>query len=192
MEVIIMRSRALAGVDGWLNQAEKVLEEQHERSVSPSSAAVWDAGEVERTITMADFAEGLEAVLRVISERPGRWIVIAESGPFRYWQALAYEDGALVAEVISNHWIDEHFRWTPEQENRLQNLGWICPDPPHRPNWSRVESTTSPDVAGVAQMAIDTLRQVFGLTEEDKLEVKQFSSPNRGSTPATPTYAAEQ
>jgi len=192
MEVIIMRSRALAGVDGWLKQSEEALEEQHERSVSPSSAAVWDAGEVERTITMADFAEGLEAVLRAISERPGRWIVIAESGPFRYWQALAYEDGALVAEVISNHWIDEDFRWAPQQENRLQDLGWICPDPPRRPNWSRVEPTTSPDVAGVARQAIDTLRQVFGLTEEDKLDVRQFSSPNRGSTPATPIYVAER
>ena len=185
-----MRSKALAGVDGWLKQAEEVLEEQHERSVSPSSAAGWDAGEVERTITMAEFAEAVGAVLRAISERPGRWIVITESGPYRYWQALAYEDGALVAEVISNHWIDGDLRWTPDQEIRLQELGWICPDPPHRPNWSRVETTTSPDVAGVAQQAVDTLRQVFGLTEDDKLEVKQFSSPNRGSTPASPTYAA--
>ena len=122
-----MRSKALAGVDGWLEQAEEVLEEQHERSVSPSSAAVWDAGEVELTITMAEFAESVEAVLRVICERPGRWIVITESAPYRYWQALAYEDGALVAEVISNHWIDGDFRWTPEQENRLQELGWILP-----------------------------------------------------------------
>ena len=46
-EEIRMRSRAVAGADGWLNQAEAVLEQQQEQSLSPSSAPAWDAGEVE-------------------------------------------------------------------------------------------------------------------------------------------------
>ena len=187
-----MKSRAVEGVDGWLEQAEEVLRSQHERSLSPSSATIWDAGEVERTVTMTVFAEGIERVLRALCERAGWWILITECGPYRYWQALAYEDGSLVAEVISNHWIEGDSRWTSEEEDRLQDVGWLHPDPPHRPNWLRVESTTSPDVARIAERCVDTLRRVFGVREEDALDVKQFSSPNRGSTPATPMYVKEQ
>ena len=64
MEVTIMRSKAIAGVDGWLAQAELVLKDQQERSISPSSAPLWDSGGVERSMTMAEFAEGLEDVLQ--------------------------------------------------------------------------------------------------------------------------------
>jgi hypothetical protein len=192
MEEAIMRSNALAGVDAWLGQAEEVLRDQRERSLSPSSAQLWDAGQVERTMTMAELAKGLEAVLRVLCESPGRWVLIAESGPYRYLQALAFEDGALITEVVSNHWIEGNFRWTPEQERQLQDLGWACPDPPGRPNWLRVESTTSPDLPGVADQAVQTLQQVFGIQDEDSLKIKQFSSPNRGGTPATPRYVVEQ
>lgn len=51
-------------------------------------------------------------------------MLIAESGPHRYVQALAFEDGALIAEVVSNHWIEGNFRWTSQQEGLLQDLGW--------------------------------------------------------------------
>ena len=187
-----MRSEAVAGVDGWLEQAEEVLRDQRDRSLSPSSAPLWDAGQVERTITMAELSEGLEGVLRALCESPGRWVLIAESGPYRYLQVMAFEDGALIAEVVSNHWIEESSRWTPEQEGQLQDLGWALPDPPGHPNWLRVESTTSPDVPGAAQQAVRTLRLVFGIQDEDRLEVRQFSSPNRGSTPATPRYVEGQ
>ncbi len=152
-----MKSRTLAGVDGWLEQAEQVLTDQRERSLSPSAMPVWDTGQIDRTITMAEFVEGVEDILRALTERPGRWILIAETGPYRYWQALAFEDGALVTEVVSNHWIEGQHRWAPKQEEELRELGWMLPDPPRRPNWSRVESTTSPDVAAVATQAVETL-----------------------------------
>jgi hypothetical protein len=90
-----MRSRAIAGVDGWLEEAEAALEQQKERSLSPSSAPVWDAGEVETAMTFGEFSEGLEGLLGTLCERPGRWILICEVGPYRYWQALAFEDGVV-------------------------------------------------------------------------------------------------
>ncbi len=186
-----MKSRAVAGVEGWLEQARKVLEDQKDRSLSPSLASVWDSGEIDRDITMGEFVEGVEEVLRALTERPGRWILVAECGPYRYWQALAFEDGSLVVEVISNHWIVEEYRWTREQEGQLEELGWTAPVPPHRLNWSRVESTTSPDVTGVAKQAVETLMRVFGIKEQDRIDVKQFSSENRGRTPATPSYVVE-
>ena len=94
----------------------------------------------------------------------------------------------MITEVASNHWLEADKKWTAEQEVRLGELGWNPPDPTGSLNWSRVETTTSPDHVGVAQQASRTLNQVFGLLRDDKLVVKLFSSPNRGSTPATPTY----
>ncbi len=183
-----MRSRAVAGVDSWLKQAEEVLSSQREQSISPSFATVWDAGEVQQTIAMTEFAPGIEGVLKVLCERPGRWILVIEFGPDRYWQALAFEDGSLVVEVISNHWIEGELRWRPEQEEHLRDLGWTDPDPHRKSNWSRLEPTTSPDVSGVAQQAAETLSRVFGVGPHDKLEVKLFSSQNRGGSPASPIY----
>ncbi len=187
MEVTV-KSKAIAGVDAWLEQAEGVLRDQKERSLSPSSAPQWDSGQVEMAITVAAFTEGIEEVLGALCERPGRWVLIAECGPSRYWQALAFEDGALVTEVISNCWLEGEDRMTPAQEQRLRDLGWSSPDPPRRPNWTRVEPTTSPDVSGVAQQAAATLGQVFGIGVQDTIRVKLFSSPNRGATPASPRY----
>lgn len=186
-----MRSSAVAGVDGWLEQAENVLQDQQERSLSPSLTPTWEAGEVERIVSMTEFAENLVGILRILCERPGRWILVAECGPYRYWQALAFEDGSLATEVISNHWIESEHRWTPEQEDELRELGWMVPDPPCRPNWWRAESTTSPDVEAVAEQSLATLKDAFCATEEDVLVVKIFSSPHRGNTPATPEYSAE-
>ncbi len=187
MEVMV-KSKTIAGVDGWLEQADEVLRDQRERSLSPSSAPVWDTGAVERTITVTEFTEGIEDVLGALCERPGRWILIVECGPHRYWQALAFEDGSLVTEVISNHWIEGEDRLTPGQEERLCDLGWSSPEPPRRPNWTRVEPTTSPDVAGAARQAAETLRQVFGAEGLDNIGMKLFSSSTRGGTPACPTY----
>jgi hypothetical protein len=183
-----MRSRAIAGVDGWLEQAEAVMEQQKERSLSPSSAPVWDAGGAETAMTFVEFSEGLESLLGTLCERPGRWILICEAGPSRYWQALCFEDGSLVAEVASNRWREPDDQMTPGDEDQLRALGWDDPQPPGRPNWTRVESTTSPDVTGVALQAVETLVGVLGAWEGEKVVVKLFSSPNRGDTPASPEY----
>jgi hypothetical protein len=181
-----LRSRAIQGVDEWLGQADEVLQARREQGISPSSAPVWDAGQVEKVVTLAEFQEGLAALIEALSERPGRWILVAETDPDRYWQLLAFEDGSLVAEVVSNCWLEFDKRWSTEQESRLSELGWRDPDPTGSPNWSVVDTTTSPDHRGVADQAIETLHQVFGLSENDKLNVKLFSSPNRGNTPASP------
>ena len=45
-------------------------------------------------MTLAEFAEDLEDVLRSLCERPGRWILIAEdvAHHHHFWQALCFED----------------------------------------------------------------------------------------------------
>jgi hypothetical protein len=92
----------------------------------------------------------------------------------------------MATEVVSNFHLEGEERWSGELNRRLRALGWKAPRPPKRPNWLRVEATTSPSVAEVAKQTAETLAQVFGLDDEDKVFVKMFGSPIRGNTPACP------
>jgi hypothetical protein len=93
--------------------------------------------------------------------------------------------------MVSNYYLDGDDRLSPAQELALLQLGWERPDPPGRPNWVRVEPTTSPAVAEVACQAVRSLREVFGLGDEDRVLVKLFSSPLRANTPAGPEYVED-
>jgi hypothetical protein len=184
-----MLSKAIASLDAWLAQAEGVLAEQREHAISPSLGLLERREQHEVTITLTTLSAGLEGLLASLCGRPGRWILVVEreaDGQF-LWQALAYEDGSLVTEVVSNNYLEGVDRWTPAQEQRLTERGW---EPPSlkRPNWIGVEETTMPDVGAVVDRSLSTLRELFGFGEDDQLRVKMFSSPNRGNTPAGPEY----
>jgi hypothetical protein len=84
---------------------------------------------------------------------------------------------------VSNFYLEGEDRWMPEQNGWLSALGWDPPKPPKRPNWIKVEYTTSPPVGEVAERTSATLREVFGLGANDEVFVKLFSSPIRGDTP---------
>jgi len=167
---------------------------QREQALSPSLAPVWDLRRVEGGPSGgAGFTEALGSLLEELCRRPGRWILIAEDNArsHHFWQALVFEDGSLVTEVVSNYYLKGDDRWPPNQEARLAALGWEAPDPLRRTNWIRVESTTSPPVAQVATRASVTLRDVFGLGDGDEVFVKLFGSPIRGDTPASPEYKVD-
>jgi hypothetical protein len=101
------------------------------------------------------------------------------------WQALAFEDGSLVSEVVSNYYLAEGRCWSRGEEEQLVKLGWEPAEPPKRTNWINVEYTTSPPTGLVACRAFATLRFVFGLDLDDALLIRMFSSPLRGDTSAT-------
>jgi hypothetical protein len=184
-----MVSKAIAELDAWLVRAEEVLQEQRDQSISPSLS--WNQSREEWTVSLEEFEQGLEQLLQSLCERPGRWILIAEDQrrPTRFWQALAFEDGSLVTEVVSNRFLVGDERWTPWGEDRLLGLGWNPPEQPKRPNWLVVESTTTPQIGVVAERAVATLRAIFGVDNDDLLKVILFPSPHRGDTPATAEYA---
>lgn len=140
----------------------------------------------EWTITLTAFFAGLEDLLGALCTHPGRWILIVEprDRPHLFWQALAFEDGSLCTEVVSNTYLVGD-QWTPNEEIRLLELGWEAPNPPKRSNWIHVETNTSPDVEVVVLRSKLTLRSVFGLSRDDEVLVKLFSSPFRGTTPAS-------
>ena len=182
-----MASKAVASIDQWLVLAEQVLLDQHEQALSPSSSGEWEDVRHEWTVSLASLGLGLGALLDRLCSRPGRWILIAEDvrRSYRFWQALAFEDGSLVVETASGSGCPDSERLSPEAERLLVELGWDAPDPPSSPNWRRIEATTSPDVAGVAAQAMRTFHEVFELADKDKLLLALFPSPRRGGTPAS-------
>ena len=189
-----MVSKAIASLDAWLARAEEVLAEQREHAISPSLGLVQGNGPEEWTVTLAAFCAGLSGLLHSLCVRPGRWILIVEPAerPYLFWQALAFEDGSLVAEVVSNHYLADEHHWTRPQEEHLLALGWEWHIKPYRTNWINVQTTTNPDVGSVAQQAVETLRELFGLEDQGAVVVKMFSSALRGDTPASPLYEMEE
>jgi hypothetical protein len=63
---------------------------------------------------------------------------------------------------------------------------------PYLTNWINVQSTTTPDVGSVTSQALDTLRELFAMGDDDEFLVKMFSSSIRGDTPASPEYSIEE
>jgi hypothetical protein len=63
---------------------------------------------------------------------------------------------------------------------------------PYFTNWINVQSTTTPDIASVADQALRTLRGLFAMGDDDEVFVKMFSSSIRGDTPASPEYPMEE
>lgn len=186
-----MVSKTIASLDAWLARAEEVLAEQREHAISPSLGLLEGDGREEWTITLAAFCDGLEDLLEALCARPGRWILIVESTerPHLFWQALAFEDGSLCTEVVSNHYLPEEHRWTRVEEEQLLALGWEWHVKPYLTNWTNVQATTTPDIAPVARQTLVTLNELFRMGDDDKVLIKMFSSSIRGDTPASPEYS---
>jgi hypothetical protein len=192
-EVTEMPSKAIASLDAWLARAEEVLAEQRENAISPSLGLLEGGSHYEWTTTLAALSDGLEGLLESLCRRPGRWILIIEHDRLRhhFWQALAFEDGSLVTETVSNHYLPDEHHWTRRQEEQLLALGWEWHIRPYLTNWINVEATTSPDIGPIVERAHETLSAVFGLSDHDLVLVKLLSSAIRGDTPASAKYSTE-
>lgn len=110
---------------------------------------------------------------------PARWILIieVEESLNRYVQFLLYEDGErLVAEAVSNINLDPVEQWTLDDEFALLGLGWDPPALPKSPNFRTIDEAPV-EVEAVADRALATLRDMFGVEDEDALRIKMFTSP---------------
>jgi hypothetical protein len=183
-----------AALDAWLVAAEVLLEEQRQHSISPSNVKRAPRDGDERSTTLGEVESSLTALLERLLPDPGRWILILEDGRNlqRYVQCIAFEDGSLVAETASDHFLVGGSRWAPESHATLRHLGWSEPEPPKRPNWSVVYPTRSPSSTEIAGLITATLRQVLALGHRDPVVVKLHSSPRRGATPASESPLADE
>jgi hypothetical protein len=178
-------TKAREALDAWLEEAERVLADQRKALLSPSqSGGHWDDHKSVVTTTVSEIGRCLGRLLRRYSEAPGRWIVIIDQPevPGYYVQFICYEDGALIAETVSNHYLPEALWLTTEQEDALTRLGWKHPDPPQVPNWVTVHPTVDPPVSEVARRAMKTLK-VLGMKSDSAVVLKIFTSPNRRDGP---------
>ena len=177
-------------LDAWLAEAEGLFGEQRSQSISPTLYGS-QYGETHLSDqTLAHFAPRLPELLRRLSSDPGRWILIVEdTASFnRYVQLIAFEDGSLMAEAVSNINLRPEEKWDAEHEELLARIGWSPPEvgvEDGDPNWWVWFPTVTPPVDVVARMLLCTMRTVFGLRGRDRLTVKMFSSPKRGRTPAS-------
>jgi hypothetical protein len=178
-------THARPALDGWLVKVDQVIADARPASLSPSTAAPWDDRKTAQATTLAGLEAGLEGLLSRLAFGPGRWVLIIEDDRGRYLQVLAYEDGSVLAEVVSNTYLSGDERWSEAEEERLVNLGWGVPEPPRRPNWWEAFPTVSPDIAEASTLLLTTLQAVFGLNEADSVRLAMFCSPRRGATAAT-------
>jgi hypothetical protein len=182
--------RSRPNLDAWLAEVDHILADQREQSISPTIHGS-EYGETHISgQTLADFAPSLPELLGRLSSDPGRWILIAEDTASwnRYVQAILFEDGSVMAEVVSNINLRPEEQWDAEHEGLLARIGWNPPEVGVEngdPNWWVWLPTMSPPVEEVTRMLLCTLRTVFGLRGRDQLTVKMFSSPMRGRTPAS-------
>jgi hypothetical protein len=107
-------------------------------------------------------------------------------------QFLAFEDGSIVSETVSNHYLADEHHWSRNQEEQLLGLGWEWHIRPYLTNWIDVQATTSPDIGIVCRRALATVRELFRLVDDDEVFVKMFPSSIRGDTPASPQYSTEE
>jgi hypothetical protein len=174
--------KARAALKAWLEEVDRTLAEQRDALLSPSQAlGQWDDHRSVVMTTVSEVQCSLAGLLRLYAESPGRWIVIIDEPqvPGYYVQFICYEDGALLAEAVSNEYLPEHLWLTEDQEETLERLGWTQPSPPEFPNWVTVHPTVDPPVHQVAARVNKTLRQVFGLGADSPVIVKVFTSAIR-------------
>jgi hypothetical protein len=182
---------ARPALDAWLAKADRVLSEARDDALSPSIATgPWDEHRTERATTLAELEAALEGLLSRLVFGPGRWALIAEDGDGRYVQALAFEDGSLIAEVVSNNYLQGERRWGEADEDKLLALGWDRPVG-KRLNWRVSYPTISPDVAEASVLLLVTLRTVFRLGEAGPLRLSMFSCRQREGTPASQAAGAD-
>jgi hypothetical protein len=106
---------------------------------------------------------------------PGRSVLIAEDAESwsRYIQVLAFEDGSLMAEAVSNINLGPAEQWDAEHGGLLTRIGWHPAEDGGSPNLCVVHPTVTPPVGEVARMICRTLRMVSDIGgKTDPLRVK--------------------
>lgn len=124
-----------------------------------------------------DLARQLGEELATLDD--GEFLIVAIRGTNLYVQFGAQESFGIRAEATSNHYLPEHARLDGDQHVALLAMGWRPPMrraggagsevPAGSPNYS-FDVPPLDSYAGLAQMAVKTLRTVFGATDVRQLE----------------------
>ena len=136
----------------------------------------------ERIATIFEVVRGHTSVLAEFRRRPGRWLlwIDVDHAPCpdcgessgRYVQFAFLEDGrSVIGECSASHFLCEHLKFTPDQEDALRALGWKDPVEGRTPNL-HVEVTSDEGVLELGRITERTLLEVFELGLRDRAVIK--------------------
>jgi len=114
--------------------------------------------------TMSELPGRLADLLDGLLEEREHFLVVSVEPPGYYVQFLPQADGGLYAEAVSNEFLDEAARLTPEARACLEQFGWLLTGP----NYSQAWGSPVP-VAEVAHLAVQTLTEVYALGSPSRL-----------------------
>jgi len=108
---------------------------------------------------------------------PHGWVFVVDrhGPPLRYVQVLAPPGGGLIAECVSNEYLEGDERLSVENEELLPTLGWDWPSPPQKRNWFFHDEVLNSGSA-IGMLLMKTLREVFGLADDDIVTMTVFPS----------------
>ena len=162
--------------DCWCHGHQTVSLPQYRKRLSDSGSR-----ELACSGRVGDVEAVLADILDLLREDERRLILIIEhvKPPKRYVQVLAPSDGALIAECVSNEFLQGDDRLGDRDNELLPVLGWDWPTPLNKPNWSFHDELLNTGSA-VSELLIKTIRQVFDCTDDDILVIKMFPSSQQG------------
>lgn len=128
----------------------------------------------EGTLTFAEFDERLCPTLEAMLDGRGRWVLVVEGTPTRYVQFLT-EERVIVAECVSNEFLEGDDRLAEDAEELLPELGWDWPAPPNQPNWLTVQDDDNAAL-DISVLALQTMRRVFECTDESVVSARLYRS----------------
>jgi hypothetical protein len=126
--------------------------------------------------TWSRFAERLSRRLVVLADADT--FIFADADVPRRFAQLQQTPIVLMLEVSSNVVLPAGATLTPEEEERLRDLGWFPPDLPNWSNWYlHLNWPLSTDAAGnAARLVVASLRDVLGVAEPDDLGITGFNA----------------
>jgi hypothetical protein len=179
-----------------------------------TKAATATAGEDQpapESLTWEGFEDRLVGVLGRMATDTYLILSTPDTGdaPCYYVQFAQGGKAGLLAEAVSNDYLEGAGALSPAQEEQLGDLGWQWPHPHSKTdrNFSRQWPMPAP-FGEVAHLAVRTLREVYGIERPSRLVYRRFaragsdfaepelgidaeppSTPRRMGTPGAPTLA---
>lgn len=113
------------------------------------------------------FAEMIESAddLLIIQTHSKRY-----SGCHPYLQICYEDDGAMTIEAVSNKFLQPML--SVDAQNTMNEFGWELSEEENMPNYFKFLHKENADPQVVAELFTKTLRQVYGITPSDNIEVR--------------------
>jgi hypothetical protein len=131
----------------------------------------------------SNFAQHLAAGISKM--QPDQFLILTVTplpdGAERPWYYVQFASGGeegFRAEAVSNKFLADRWKLPEKAAETLFRLGWHAPEPSAELKGGKVNYWSDwpapPHVAAMAQLAVSTLRRVYGVTSPGQLEYKYF------------------